>query len=210
MVAAELNGKPVIKVSYVNGNELTVFYLSADGKHILGVISSISAPATQAPPQNVATAQPVANQPAPQPSGQEVTFTPVKYPEITNANGSPIGYVNAQGQAVYFPNGQIPYGFVVGPNHTIETYVSSTTTPSPASKPAPAPAPQQPASSKPAPSSSQSVTYTPVKYPEITDANGSPIGYINAQGQAVYFPNGQMPPGFSIGPNNTIETYVKS
>ena len=209
VVAAEFNGKPVIKVSYVNGNELTVFYLSADAKHVVGAVSSISAPATHAPPQNVATAQPVANQPTPQSS---VTFTPVKYPEITNAYGSPIGYVNAQGQAVYFPNGQMPSGFVVGPSHTIETSISSTMAPSPASKPAPAPAPapQQPSSSKPAPSSSQSVTFTPVKYPEITDAYGSPIGYINAQGQAVYFPNGQMPSGFSIGPNHTIETYVKS
>jgi len=118
----EFNGKPVIKVSYVNGNELTVFYLSADAKHVVGAVSSISAPATHAPPQNVATAQPVANQPTPQSS---VTFTPVKYPEITNAYGSPIGYVNAQGQAVYFPNGQMPSGFSIGPNHTIETYVKS-------------------------------------------------------------------------------------
>jgi hypothetical protein len=212
VVAAELNGKPVIKVSYVNGNEVTVFYLSADAKHVVGAISSISAPATQAPPQNVATAQPVASQPSTPPSGEKVTFTPVKYPEITNATGSPVGYFNAQGQAVYFPNGQMPYGFSLGPNHTIETYIMSTSTATPASKPnpAPAPAPQHPASSKPASSPSQSVTYTPVKYPEITDAYGGPIGYVNAQGQAVYFPNGQMPAGFSIGPNHTIETYIKS
>jgi hypothetical protein len=67
VVAAELNGKSVIKVSYANGNELTVLYLSADAQHIVGAVSSISALATHAPPQNVATAQPVANQPATNP-----------------------------------------------------------------------------------------------------------------------------------------------
>src|SRR5579863_7683709 len=51
VVAAELNGKSVIKVSYANGNELTVLYLSADAQHIVEAVSSISAPATHAPPQ---------------------------------------------------------------------------------------------------------------------------------------------------------------
>jgi hypothetical protein len=217
-IAAVFNGKPVIKLTNVNGNETTVYYLSRDQKHIVAAISSISAPTTHAPPQNVATTQPAANHPAaanePANSGPKVTFTPVSYPELTDALGRPMGYVNAQGQAVYFPNGQMPHGFVVGPNHTIQTYVESTTTPAPTpapvSKPAPAPAPQQPASSKPAANSGHTVTFTPVKYPELTDAYGAPIGYVNAQGQAVYFPNGHMPAGFSVGPNHTIETYIKS
>jgi hypothetical protein len=140
------------------------------------------------------------------PTPSKVNFTPVKYPEITDALGRPIGYVS-QGKPVYFPNGHMPAGFVVGPNHTIETYVSSTSTPpTPVNKPAPAP--QQPSSSKPA--AHQQVTFKPVSYPEITDGYGRPIGYTNGQGQAVYFNNGQMPAGFSVGPNHTIQTYIKS
>jgi hypothetical protein len=180
-VAAVLGGKPVIKGSYVNGNGTTVYYLSKDAQHIVGVISSISdapQPATHVPPQNGPVPQP-ANQPATQPSsskpaagsGQTVTETPVSYQEITDAYGRPMGYVNAQGQAVYFPNGQMPAGFTVGPNHKIQTYISSTSTPAPASKPAQAP--QQPSSSKPAANSGQRVTETPVSYPEITDVGSS-------------------------------------
>jgi hypothetical protein len=201
-VAAELGGKPVIKVSYAKGNELTVYYLSPDAQHVVGVVSGISAPASTPPATHVPPPTP------PVVTGKKVTFTPVSYPEITDALGRPMGYVNAQGQAVYFPNGQMPQGFTVGPNHKIDTYVMSTSTPSPASKPAPAPppAPQHPASSKPA---VHSVTFTPVSYPEITDAYGAPMGYVD-HGLPVYFPNGHMPMGFSLGPNHTIETYKKS
>ena len=204
-IAAVLNGKPVIKLTEVNGNETTVYYLSRDQKHIVSVISSIST----VPPQNVPTAP--SSTPAAS-SGQKVTFTPVSYPEITDALGRPMGYVNAQGQSVYFNNGQMPAGFVVGPNHTIQTYIKSQSVPTaqPVSQPAPQPQPPQPTSSKPAASSSQKVTFTPVSYPEIYDGAGVPLGYTNAQGQSVYFPNGVMPPGFSVGPNHTIVTYNKS
>jgi hypothetical protein len=68
---------------------------------------------------------------------------------------------------------------------------------------------QQWSPSKP-PAPSHKITFTPVKYPEITDAYGRPMGYVNAQGQAVYFSNGRMPAGFSVGPNHTILTYIKS
>jgi len=208
-IATFLNGKPVIKLTNVHGNETTVYYLSSDQKHILSVISSIST----VPPQHVATTQPV-NQPAAQPgqpssSGHGVTSTPVSYKEIKDAYGRPMGYVNAQGQSIYFPNGQMPAGFTVGPDNTIQTYVTTTSTPTPPSHPAPAPQPPAP-SKPPAASSGHHVTSTPVSYKEIKDAYGRPMGYINAQGLAVYFPNGQMPPGFSVGPNNTIQTYIKS
>ena len=36
----------------------------------------------------------------------KITFTPVKYPEIADA--FPMGYLNAEGQAVYFPDGRLP------------------------------------------------------------------------------------------------------
>jgi hypothetical protein len=204
-IAAVLNGKPVIKLTEVNGNETTVYYLSRDQKHIVSVISSIST----VPPQNVPTAP--SSTPAAS-SGQKVTFTPVSYPEIYDGAGVPLGYVNAQGQSVYFNNGQMPAGFVVGPNHTIETYIKSQSAPTaqPVSQPAPQPQPPQPTSSKLAASSSQKVTFTPVSYPEIYDGAGVPLGYVNAQGQSVYFNNGVMPPGFSVGPNHTIVTYNKS
>jgi hypothetical protein len=122
-IAAVLNGKPVIKLTDVNGNETTVYYLSRDQKHIVAAISSTST----VPPQNVAATQPQqpsSSKPAAS-SGQKVTSTPVSYPEIKDAYGAPMGYVNAQGQNVYFPNGQMPIGFSVGPNNTIETYTKS-------------------------------------------------------------------------------------
>lgn len=206
-IAAELNGKPVIKLTNVSGNETTVYFLSRDQKHILSVISSIST----TPPQHVATTQPVT--PAtghpgqPPSSGQTITSTPVSYPEIKDALGRPIGYVNAQGQGVYFNNGQIPAGYTVGPNNTIQTYVTTTSAPTPPSHPTPAPAPQPPAASKPP--ASTTTTFKPTSYPEIKDAYGAPMGYVSPQGP-VYFPNGRMPPGYFVGPNNTIETYIKS
>ena len=118
-IAAVLNGKPVIKLTNVNGNETTIYYLSSDQKHIVSVISSIST----APPKNVAPAQPG----QPFSSGHNVTtFTPVSYQEIKGASGAAIGYIYAQGQPVYFDNGQIPPGFSVGPNNTITTVVKTT------------------------------------------------------------------------------------
>lgn len=147
-IAIVLNGKPVIKLTNVNGNETTVYYLSSDQKHIVSVISSIST----GPSQSTAPTQP-SNQPAPQ--------------------------------------------------------QTASTQPAPAPQP-PAPAPQQPAPSKPPASSGHKTTYTPVSYPEIKGANGGAIGYINDKGQPIYFNNGQLPPGFFVGPNNTIQTNIKS
>ena len=183
------------------------------------VSSSISAaplPGTHAPPQNDATTPP-ANQPATQPSssGQKITATPVSYPEIKGAYNRPIGYVNAQGQNVYFPNGQIPSNFVArpeqyGPDLHYDRQQREFAEPS-------SPDSRHQlrrlsrrlrANRRPIPSTRRPTVL--VSYPEIKDGYGRAMGYINAQGQAVYFPNGQMPAGFSVGPNNTIQTYIKS
>jgi hypothetical protein len=199
-IAAVLDGKPVIKLTDVRGNETTVYYLTGDQKHIVAAISSIST----VPPQNVATTQPPA--PSKPPAGPVTTFTPTSYPEIKGAGDVPIGYVGPQGP-VYFPNGRMPPGYALGPNNTIETYIKTTTVPPQnvaTTQPQQQSHPQQPAPSKP-----PATTFTPTSYPEIKDAYGAPIGYVGPQGP-VYFPNGQMPPGYSTGPNNTIETYIKS
>ncbi|HEY6255075.1 MAG TPA: hypothetical protein VIY51_04705 [Xanthobacteraceae bacterium] len=122
VTSAMFGGQAVTKTTYISGTQNTSIFTDHNGK-VVGAISSISLPATHAPPvtnvsqpNNVNTTSttnpPPPPKPAPAPAQAlaahpKVTSTPVLHPELIDGNG----YYDANGHIVTGPGGHgLPSG----------------------------------------------------------------------------------------------------